>query len=295
LGIDVALVSCLHLPEPDRDETVLSRALREAGLSSRVVAWDDPGVDWTEAALTIPRSCWDYPLRRDAFLGWAGSVSRVSSLWNPLPVIAWNSHKSYLLELDRRGIPVVPTVLVPQGSSRTLREIRAERSWDAGLVVKPAVSAASMGALRVDGPSTDAGEAHLRELSRKGDVLVQRYLPSVEGHGERALVWIDGELTHAVRKGTRFEGQQESVSQGEVAFSGAEADLARRAIGCVQGPLLYGRVDMAPGPGDAPVVMELELIEPSLYFLQSRAALDRFVAAVGHRRRAGGGGPVLSS
>jgi hypothetical protein len=294
LGLDVALVSCLNLPEPDRDEALLSRALEDAGVSSRVVAWDDPGVDWSEARLTVLRSAWNYPLHHDAFLNWATMTSRVSSLWNPLPVIAWNSHKGYLLELERRGVAVVPTVLVPRGSPLTLHEIRADRGWDADLVVKPAVSASSLGALRLAGLQ-DGGEARLRELASVSDVLVQRYVPSVEGHGERALVWIDGELTHAVRKEPRFEGQEESVSQAEVAFSGAEAHLARRALSCIEGPLLYGRVDMAPGPEGAPVVMELELVEPSLYFMQSRGALDRFVDAIRRRLRAGGGPPVLSS
>jgi hypothetical protein len=105
----------------------------------------------------------------------------------------------------------------------------------------------------------------------------------VEGHGERALVWIDGELTHAVRKSPRFEGQDETVSSEAMEISSAEAALALRTLGAVDGPLLYARVDVALGPDGEPVVMELELVEPSLFFPQCGHALERFVAGI--RRR----------
>jgi hypothetical protein len=111
-------------------------------------------------------------------------------------------------------------------------------------------------------------------------VLVQQYLPSVEGHGERALVWIDGALTHAVRKAPRFEGDREQVSPIAMSITPSEAALAERVLATVDMPMLYARVDMAPGPDGGPVIMELELVEPSLYFAQSPAALDRMVRAL---------------
>ena len=147
-------------------------------------------------------------------------------------------------------------------------------------MVKPAVSAASFRTLRVGAGNREDGEAHLQALLVERDVLVQSYLPSVEDHGERALVFIDGELTHAVRKSPRFEGDDEAVSLDAVPISTAEADLARLALAAVDGPLLYARVDVAPGPEGRPVVMELELVEPSLFLRQSAAALERFVAAI---------------
>jgi hypothetical protein len=141
------------------------------------------------------------------------------------------------------------------------------------------VSAGSRATLRGSAAQLPAGEAHLRALAATQDVLVQPYLPSVEGYGERALVWIDGEVTHAVRKSPRFAGQDESVSHA-VPVSAQERALAQRAVAAVDGPLLYARIDVAPGPDGAPLLMELELIEPSLFFDQSRVALERFVAGV---------------
>jgi hypothetical protein len=276
--LDVALVRCVELPEPDPDEAPLLAALRRAGLSAGALSWDDPAVDWSRARLTVLRSAWNYPRYAEAFLAWAERAAAVSALWNPLPVVRWNTHKRYLLDLEREGIPIAPTALVPRGASTTLARILDERGWrDA--VVKPAVSAASYRTLRVDAARIEAGERHLRALAAGGDALVQGYLPSVEDHGERALVWIDGELTHSVRKSPRWAGESESISAAQE-ISSAEAELARRAIGAVRGPLLYGRVDAAPGPDGDPVVMELELVEPSLFFPQCPAALDRFVAAL---------------
>jgi hypothetical protein len=86
-----------------------------------------------------------------------------------------------------------------------------------------------------------------------------------------------------VRKSPRFSGQDESVSQAAVEISPAEAGLAGRVLDAVDGPVMYARIDVAPGPRGHPVVMELELIEPSLFFPQCARALDRFVAAIRHR------------
>jgi len=283
-GSSVALVSCRELPEPDPDAEPLAAALEAAGIEAHVLAWDDPGADWASHRLSVLRSTWNYPERLEAFLGWAAATAAASELWNPLEAVRWNTHKSYLLDLERRGLPVTPTVLVPRGSDVTLAGIMDERGWPEA-VVKPVVSAASFKTRRVGRGEMDAGEAHLSELLAERDVLVQSFLPSVEDHGERALVWVDGELTHAVRKSPRFEGQDESVSTEAVEISAAEAELARRVTSSVDGSLLYARIDMAPGPDGEPVLMELELVEPSLFFKQGPRALERFTAGI--RRRLG--------
>jgi glutathione synthase/RimK-type ligase-like ATP-grasp enzyme len=264
------------LPEPDPDQPLLEDALRRRGLEAATLAWDDPDVDWSAVRLTVMRSTWNYPLRPHDFLDWVERTARSGTLLNPPRVVRANIHKSYLLDLERRGVPVVPTRLVPRGAATTLRE--AAGGWET-VVVKPAISAASLHTLRADGSSWEAGEAHLRALARERDVLVQPYLPSVEFEGEHALVFIDGALTHAVRKQPRFAEQDESVSAA-VPISDAQRRVAEAALATVEGPLLYGRVDVAPGPDGGPVVMELELIEPSLFLLQHPPALERLAGAI---------------
>ncbi len=286
--MDVQLASCAELPEPDHDERPLVDGLRRAGISCAVRPWDGAGEVWDRAALTILRSTWNYPHAPDRFLAWAQQAAAVSELWNPLPAVRWNLHKSYLLELERWGLRTVPTELVAAGSGELLTAVLERRRWRVA-VVKPAVSAASYRTLLVEASAIEAGEMHLRDLVRAGDVLVQAFVPTVATYGERALVWIDGELTHAVRKRPRFEGDDESVDPRPVAIAAAERELAQRAIDAVRAhlnvELLYARIDLAPLETDGcePAVMELELIEPSLFFPQSPPALDRFVAGVKRR------------
>ncbi len=282
MAADVAIASCKVLPEPDPDAELLSRELSAAGIAAEVLAWDDPGADFSSARLTLLRSTWNYPNAPRAFASWVEAVAATSSLWNPIATVRWNLHKSYLLDLGRAGVRTVPTRLVRCGEPTALQEISRELGAK-DLVVKPAVSAASRATVRVTGDDRERGEAHLRALAANEDVLVQPYLSSVEGYGERAVVWIDGEVTHAVRKSPRFMGDAEVVSEA-VPVAADEADLARRAaaaaVARVGAPLLYARIDVARDSAGAPVLMELELIEPSLFFRESPAALARFVRAV---------------
>lgn len=268
------------LPEPDRDQAPLLAALRAAGLRAAVLPWDDPGADFASARLTLLRSTWNYAEQPGRFADWLARAAAVSALWNPLPVVRWNLHKRYLLELERAGVPIAPTHLVPRNSAERLAEVAAARGWD-DVVVKPAVSAGSRLTRRVRA-DTPRGEAHLRALVDREDALVQPYLPAVEDHGERALIVIDGELTHAVRKGPRFAGEAESIT-GPFVASDAEAALARAALAAAPAPVLYARVDVAPGPDGRPVLMELELIEPALFFESGPRALERLVRAIAGR------------
>ena len=149
------------------------------------------------------------------------------------------------------------------------------------VVIKPAVGAGSFETHRLRADVPDCSEP-FSNLCAERDVLIQPYLPSVEGHGERALVWIDGEFTHAVRKSPRFADGAESVSEA-LPISSAELALGHAALSDVADRLLYARVDVAPGLDGAPVLMELELIEPSLFLLQNPRALQRLVKGI--RRR----------
>jgi glutathione synthase/RimK-type ligase-like ATP-grasp enzyme len=229
---------------------------------------------------------WNYPIFPREFLRWVKDTSMVSELWNPPAVVRWNLHKKYLFDLAKVGLAIAPTQLVERGSTRRLADIAAERGW-AAMVVKPAISASSMDTLKVGEGDFDRGEIHLRTIAADRDVLVQEYLSSVEGYGERALVWIDGVLTHGVRKSPRFVDDGESVSAEPVEIRAAEATLARRAVQAVRDSvtpqLVYARIDLAPGPNGLPVIMELELIEPSLYFAQSAFALETMVGAIASR------------
>ena len=283
------IASCLTLPEPDPDAAPLARALAAAGVDARVLPWEDAAA-WTGDVPAILRSTWNYSLAVDDFLAWCARVAAAAPLWNPPEVVRANAHKRYLLDLAARGVPAVPTALVARGASAedALATIAA-RGW-ARLVIKPAVGAGSLGAAVFDAGAPGAHDAiagHLATWTARGDVLVQPYQRSVEGHGERSLVWIDGEVTHAMRKTPRFAGDDERVT-GPHPIADDERAVAMAALAPWADRVLYGRVDLARADDGQPQVMELELIEPSLFFAWHPPALDRYVAGLTRRLRACG-------
>jgi glutathione synthase/RimK-type ligase-like ATP-grasp enzyme len=276
------IATCRPLPEPDVDEGLLLEALQAAGVDARMAAWHE-SAEWRDPLPTVIRSTWDYIHHPQAFGHWLRAVAATAPLWNPLDVVLGNLHKHYLIELAERGVPVTPTVLLERGKHADLPTLCAGRGWG-DVVVKPAVGAGSHETHRLDPAADEAAQLASRLLATQ-DLLVQPYLASVDGYGERAMVWIDGEFTHAVRKSPRFAGGVESVSES-VPISTEERALGEAALASMANTdMLYARVDVAPGADGKPVVMELELVEPSLFLLQHPPALRRLVRGIVRRLR----------
>lgn len=240
-------------------------------------------MEWSEARLTLLRSTWDYPLRLAAFLAWAEGVSRVSRLVNPLAVVRWNTHKGYLRELALRGAPVVPTDYVPAGARLDLRQRLAALGWNK-VVVKPAVSCDSWGTLVVDVASEESmaeGRAHVERLGPERDLMIQPFLPGVTEPGERSLVFIEGELSHAVRKLSAFGVPAAGGESAPVDPEPDEIAVARRVLeACPHPAQLYARVDLVRDEAGQPLLMELELVEPSLFLAVVPVGRKRLVDGI---------------
>lgn len=263
------IATCKTLPEPDADEAPLAAALAAAGIDAPLVAWDDPAADWDAPVPTLLRSTWNYALHLDAFLAWVDRASAAAPLLNPADVVHANVRKRYLLEIHARGVPVVPTTLVERGASCELPSTR--------IVIKPEVGAGSLNA-KVFADGRD-GADHLRAVTAHGAALVQPYIDSVDDYGERSLIWIDGDFTHAIRKTPRFSGDRERT-EGPFPIADDERAVATAALATYADRIFYGRVDLVRDGRGQPMVMELELVEPSLFFPRHPPALDRFVAGL---------------
>jgi limonene-1,2-epoxide hydrolase len=279
----VAIASCKQIPEPDPDESLLLQALEGAGIDAQVLAWDDEAAPFVGQDLVVLRSTWNYFERVDDFVAWVARTAKTTLVLNPPEIVAWNARKTYLSELEKRGIDIVPTEFVLHRAARSVADILREREWDE-VVIKPVVSAGSFRTERFSKASLAEAQVFLDGLVADRDAMVQRWMPSVETYGERSLVWIDGEVTHAIRKTPRFAGGAEQVS-GDIAIADDERAFAERALAPFAAELLYARVDMVRDGAGTLRLMELELIEPSLFFQQSRAALTRFVSALARRAR----------
>jgi glutathione synthase/RimK-type ligase-like ATP-grasp enzyme len=252
--------------------------------------WDDGAVEWSEFELVVVRSTWDYPDRRDDFLAWADALPRVLNSPN---VLRWNTDKAYLATL---ATETVPTSFLEPGAPFV--------APDVPFVVKPSVGAGSIGAARYDAGDGRASE-HVDRLHAAGKtVMVQPYLVAVDHEEELALHYVGGEFSHAVRKAAMLprganpgEGLfvEERISSTEP--SADELTLAEKTIATLpfdRSGLLYARVDLLPGP----VVLEVELTEPSLYLGYAEGAAERFadaIAAASQRRRINAeNGPITS-
>jgi len=269
-ALDVALVTHAALPDGWVDDHLLAAALADRGLSVGFVCWDDPTVQWSGVGAAVIRSTWDYHQRLDAFLAWAAHVASTTTLVNDARIIEWNAHKSYLLDLGHAGVPVVPTTLVRRGEGHQLGGGR----W----VVKPAVS------IGADRTNRDATQADLDALVADADALIQPYRDAIERAGEISIVCIAGSPTHAVQKvpaaGDWRSQEHHGAAVTPIAITSAMADLARAALAVAPEPPTYARVDVVDGE-----VMELELIEPTLWFEHSAtttaALADQLATAAG--------------
>ena len=265
----MALVTCEQLPVHDADQAIIDARLSDLGLSDRAdwVAWNGE-VDWSRYELAWVRTPWDYAEHHDEFLGWLDRTEDRLVVANPVPVLRWNSHKRYLLDLERAGVPIVPTVVLHRPSLDALEGLLQQRGWSEA-VVKPAVSVGAIGASRVS-IGAGANAAALADAAGHDDVLVQPFVPEV-ADGEVSIMVFDGQVSHAVRKvpaGGDFRVHEEyggSVVPHEP--TAAELDLAAAAVAAVPTaePLLYARVDCVSDADGTPRLMELELIEPSLF------------------------------
>lgn len=279
----VALATCAEYPNLDDDDHLLLAALTARGVVAVPMVWDVPG-DWSVFDLVVIRQTWDYAERRDEFLAWVEAVSTQTPIANHPEVVRWSTDKHYLRDLLAAGVPCVPTTFHEAGDPWSLP---AEGEY----VVKPAISAGSRNTARY-GPGDEARASdHIIRLHAQGrSVMVQPYLGSVDQDGETALLYFDGRFSHAARKGpllVRDAGLTDALFLEETitpttatAEQRRVAESALAVAARVSGghPLLYARVDLI---GDtAPVVLELELVEPSTFLRTDPEAAHRFAEAI---------------
>ncbi|MBI3726302.1 hypothetical protein HY251_20445 [bacterium] len=268
-------------PEMSHDDSLVVEPAARLGVQVVPVPWDEPGADWAGFSAVVVRSTWDYHRRLGEFLAWIDRLERAGArLWNPPSVLRWNVEKTYLAELGKRGVSVVPTVFLEPGPLPSLARTLEERGWSEA-VVKPAVSANAFQTFRVRaGSEPPPGLASLLERTR---VLVQPFLRGVTTEGECSFVFLDGKVSHAVRKKAapgEFLVQEDHGGHAfQVEPPRGQVEQAEAVLAAIGEPVLYARVDMVSEQGKL-VLMELELTEPTLYLVHDAEAPGRFARAL---------------
>lgn len=291
---NLALYTCAAFPNLYPDDLRLPSALAQVGLRGVPQRWDQPLSEPCAAGLL--RSPWDYYLRPDAFLAFLHAHEQAARpLLNPVPLVRWNFDKHYLLSLAAQGVAIVPTKILPAIDDAMLPDLWREFGE---LVIKPTVSAGSWRTLRLpvgtrlptEPPGRTRGATFDSPSPEPSAYLVQPFLPQI-AEGEWSLIFFDGEFSHAVRKRPKpgefrvqehYGGSPEATPPSESLLRQAHAVLAalpRIPEAACPTPPCYARID-GVCDGDRFLLMELELIEPALFFAYTQGGEERLAHAV---------------
>ena len=276
----IALATCTDLPGWEVDDKPLIDALNKLGCTVEFPSWDSE-IDWNQFSITVIRTTWDYHSRKDEFVRWCVTVPR---LFNNANIVKWNTHKSYLRELEIHGVPIAPTLWIDTGNKINLAQEFQKFGTPRGFI-KPQVGACASDTLRFTLENIEEGQEFLNAQLHQ-DMMVQPYIESVETAGELSAIFIDGEFTHGVQK-IPVEGDYRvqddfGASDTPYTFTEEERSMMRKVLLCVPDheSLLYARFDYLLGDDGTLLLNELELIEPSLFFRHCKETANVFANAI---------------
>ncbi|MBX9679716.1 MAG: hypothetical protein K2X38_13215 [Gemmataceae bacterium] len=295
---DVALLTEDRYESPDEsdpyvarlthEDALVRRALENRGLRVARLSWSSPNFDWSQTACSVFRSTWDYFYRIGEFSRWLDHAAGQTQLINDVSLIRWNLDKHYLLDLQRSGVAIPRTHIMEIGDPSSLASAFAQTGWTEA-VLKPAISGAGRHTYRLSPSNVDAHESIYRQLIETEAMLVQEFRPEIVDAGETSLIFIGGRFSHAVRKTAKpgeFRVQDDHGGVAHPHQPGAdEIAFAEQALAACSSSPMYARVDVLRTGDDGWLLMELELIEPELFFRFRPEAADELAAAVSARLR----------
>jgi glutathione synthase/RimK-type ligase-like ATP-grasp enzyme len=282
-GARVAFVTYQGLPDLNADDRRAAAALADLGLRTDAVCWDDPAVDWLSYGAVVLRSAWDYHHRVGEFHAWIDRMEAAGArLWNPPAVLRWNTDKRYLARLSHPELSPPPTEILAGGSVADLGALLDTRGWK-DAVIKPAISADGFSTERTSRHQAASCQAMFDAMLARGDVMIQQLVPEIQTNGEISMMFFGGAFSHAVGKRPqpgefrvqeRLGGIITRIDPPPALIDHGRGLLDAHAPGC-----LYARVDVVI-TAERFVLMEVELVEPSLYFEHDPRSAPAFALAV---------------
>jgi len=283
----IALATSSKFPNLTSDDRLLLEPLAEHGIQAEPAIWNDASRDWSSYDAVILRSTWDYHLLPEEFLRWIDLLRDMHvPLWNAHTLVRWNANKTYLRDLDAKGILVVPTIWPEAGNASPLRDKMRELGWERA-VVKPRISATARRTQLVTIEDADAAQPLFDELRSGAGVMVQKFMDSIVVDGEWSLIFFDRQFSHAVLKkpasgdfrvqndfggtDTQLDPPAHVLESAGIILQAVEATLYARVDGVVQEEKF--------------LLMELELIEPALFLSSHPAATAKFADAIARKLR----------
>lgn len=278
----IALLTCQNFPNLYVPDQFLITDLAQHGIDAIPAVWDDETIDWSTFDCLIFRNTWDYFEKEDAFNRWLNQIEKAGiPTLNAIEIIQQNKHKFYLRDLEAKGIPIIKTIFIEQTNDLNLRELTPS-DWQKS-VIKPAFSGGSYQTEVFEVHQIDQINTQYQPIAAQKELLLQQFIPEILTLGETSLIFFNKQFSHAVNKTPKAGDFRIQVQFGGT-YAGIEPspDLirqAQKAVDTFEGKLLYARVDGIV-IGDQLQLMEIECIEPDLYFGYSDGGQQRFVDAI---------------
>jgi len=267
------------------DEYVVS-ALKDKGLKVERKSWSDPSVNWADTTCILFRSTWDYFDRFPEFSEWLDRVSDETILLNSKEIIYWNLDKHYLSDLENKGVNCVETYYLEKGRSVRLEDFLADLDIK-NAIIKPCVSGAARHTYKLNSVTCADYNETINDLLQEEAFMVQPFQENIIKTGELSLIVMGGKYTHAVRKVAKQGDFRVQDDHGGVVLgytpTEEEIQFAEKAVAACNERPLYARVDMIRDNANKLAIMELELIEPELFFRFYKPAADRLADVIAQR------------
>ena len=278
----IALLTCEKLPDLNPEDQKIIPALAQHNIESSAVIWSDKTVNWTDFDYLIFRNTWDYFEKETEFKIWLDHIENLGiKTLNPIEVIKQNIHKFYLREMEQQGITILPTLFIDKTGHLDLAK-RIPSHWKKA-VIKPAFSAGSYLTEVFDVSNSTEIDQQYARIALEKELLVQEFMPQIQTLGETSFIFFNKKFSHAVnKKPVEGDFRVQSLFGGIYTLVHPSQDLiqkAQKVVDTFKEDLLYARVDGILIDQEL-YLMEVECIEPDLYFDLSENSLERFVASI---------------
>ena len=276
---DVVLLTDSRYVNPTKIDPYIENVLKEDGLvmdgleklNLKTIKkdWNDTNFNWSSTKSAIFRSTWDYFDQFSNFRNWLDIVNNQCYLINPYGQINWNLDKHYLLDLQKLNLPIVESIFVSKKTQLNLETISKSKNWK-DIVIKPTISGAARHTYRLKNDEIKTFQEKWLSLSNNEDFMVQEFQKNILSSGEIAVMLFGGKYSHSVLKKAKkgdFRVQDDFGGSVEKINPSLEIiELAEKTVKSLKTLPLYARVDIIFDNGNNPVISELELIEPELWF-----------------------------
>ena len=278
----IALLTCQKLPELTPADQLLIPELAKHNIIATAVIWDDKTVNWANFDCLIFRNTWDYYEKETEFNNWLHHIKSLQiKTLNTLDTIFNNKHKFYLKNFQNQGIPILPTIFVEKTNLLNLQEL-IPNDWEK-IIIKPAFSAGSYNTTLFEKSDIEKINQHYSDFAKDKELLIQKYFPEIETLGETSFIFFNKKFSHCINKKpvegefriqVQFGGKYTSIEPSKELIA-----KAQKIVNTFEEDLLYARVDGIV-IDDELYLMEIECIEPDLYFDYSQGSHHRFVTSI---------------